>query len=242
MERSTTPPFHLVPWAEKLGNNRNIAARREALQEKDTEKEIRLGEDLRKQVVEFADKSTARADKERSRWKEALDRDTQLRIPHAKFRLLLKTEKEEKKLEKEWQEDKEKADASGKQTDTSISIAARRSNDSGERTHADLGDQHPGWIRPGPKTRVIRIRYAHQLWEQHAHLWDKANSFWEEIKIRITKAESMQRSSWLPQQIASDIHHRSEFAHECQGSKDDKFKQEEVYKKYTYFPEECQML
>ena len=96
MERSTTPPFPSVPWAEEVSNNRNISARRGTLQEKDTKKGTRLGEDLRKQVVEFADKSAARADKERSRWREALDQDTQLRIPHAKFRLLLKAEKEAK--------------------------------------------------------------------------------------------------------------------------------------------------
>ena len=28
-----------------------------------------------------------------------------------------------------------------------------------------MGDRHPGWIRPGPKTRVIRTRFAHALWE-----------------------------------------------------------------------------
>ena len=64
MERSTTPPFPSVPWAEEVSNNRNISARRGTLQEKDTKKGTRLGEDLRKQVVEFADKSAARADKE----------------------------------------------------------------------------------------------------------------------------------------------------------------------------------
>ena len=38
------------------------------------------------------------------------------------------------------------------------------------------------------------------------------------------------------------VHHRSEFAHECQESKSDKFKQKGTYKKYTYFLEECQIL
>ena len=80
-------------------------------------------------MVEFADKSAARAGKERSHLREALDRDAQLRISHAKFRLLLKAEKEEEKLEKKRQDDKEKADASGKQTDTSISTAARGPED-----------------------------------------------------------------------------------------------------------------
>ena len=69
-------------------------------------------------MVEFVDTGEARIDKERSRWREALDRDAQLRIPHAKFRLLLKAEKEKKKLEKKRQEDKEKAEASGKQPGT----------------------------------------------------------------------------------------------------------------------------
>ena len=40
----------------------------------------------------------------------------------------------------------------------------------------------------------------------------------------------------------SDIHHKSEFAHAYQESKDSKFKQEEGYEKYMYFPEECQKL
>ena len=64
-------------------------------------------------MVEFADKSEVRADKERCRWREALDQDAQLRIPHAKFRLLLKAEKEKKKQEKKRQEDTEKAKADG---------------------------------------------------------------------------------------------------------------------------------
>jgi hypothetical protein len=197
MERSDIPPFPSIPWAEKVGNSSNIAARRATLQEKDTEREANLGEDLRRQVVEFVDKGEARIDKERSRWREALDRDAQLRIPHAKFRLLLKAEKEKKKLEKKWQEDKEKAEASGTQPDTSPATTTRGTTESGEHTHTDRGDQHPGWIRPGLATRGLRVRYGHQLWEHHAHLWDKANSFWEKVKIGIAKAEAVQRSSCM---------------------------------------------
>ena len=148
-------------------------------------------------MVEFVDKGEARIDKERSRWREALDRDVQLRIPHAKFRLLLKAEKEKKKLEKKRQEDKEKAEANGEQPDTGSASTTRETTELGERTHTDRGDQHPGWIRPGLATRGLRVRYAHQLWEHHAHLWDNANSFWEEVKIGISKAEAVQRSSWL---------------------------------------------
>ena len=165
--------------------------------EKDTEREANLGEDLRQQVVEFVDKGEARIDKERSRWREALDRDVQLRIPHAKFRLLLKAEKEKKKLEKKRQEDKEKAEANGEQPDTGSASTTRETTELGERTHTDRGDQHPGWIRPGLATRVLRVRYAHQLWEHHAHLWDRANSFWDKVKIGIAKAKAVQRSSWL---------------------------------------------
>ena len=123
MDRPDIPPLPAIPWADKIHNSSNIAARRATLQEKDTEREANLGEDLRQQVVEFADKSEVRADKERSRWREALDRDLQLRIPHAKFRLLLKAEKEKKKLEKKRQEDKEKAEANGEQPDPSPATA-----------------------------------------------------------------------------------------------------------------------
>ena len=87
-------PLLTVNHSKGNSNNSNTAARRATLREKDAEKEANCGEDLRKQVVEYADKSAARVDKERSRWREALDRDAQLRIPHAKFRLLLKAEKE----------------------------------------------------------------------------------------------------------------------------------------------------
>ena len=147
--------------------------------------------------MEYADKSAARADKERSRWREALDQDTQLRTPHAKFRLLLKAEKEKKKKEKKQSEDKAKTDANGHQVDKNPPTTASGPNDSGERSHMDTGDQHPGWIRPGPTTKVLRTRFANQHWEQHPHLWDNANSFWEEIKARTAKAETVQRSGWL---------------------------------------------
>ena len=148
-------------------------------------------------MVEFVDKGEARVDKERSRWREALDRDVQLRIPHAKFRLLLKAEKAKKKLEKKRQEDKAEAEANGKQPDTNPTTTMRGTTELGERTHTDWGDQHPGWIRPGLATRVLRVRYAHQLWEHHAHLWDRANSFWDEVKTGIAQAKAVQRSNWL---------------------------------------------
>ena len=96
IEQTMTPPFPSIRWADRVVNNSNIAARRETLQEKDTKKEHCLGEDLRKQVVEFVDKGAARVDKERSRWREALDRDTELRIPRIKFWLLLKAKKEKR--------------------------------------------------------------------------------------------------------------------------------------------------
>ena len=64
MERSDIPPFPAVPWAETISNSSNIAARKATLQEKDTEREAKLGEDLRQQVVEFVDKGEARVDKE----------------------------------------------------------------------------------------------------------------------------------------------------------------------------------
>ena len=86
MDRPDVPPLPAIPWAERIHDSSNIAARRATLQEKDTEREANLGEDLRQQVVEFADKSAARAGKDRTRWREALDQDTYLRIPHAKFR------------------------------------------------------------------------------------------------------------------------------------------------------------
>ena len=57
--KTHAPSFPSTPWAEKVGNNSNIAARRETLQEKDTGRETRLGEDLRKQVVEFVGKGAA---------------------------------------------------------------------------------------------------------------------------------------------------------------------------------------
>ena len=116
-------------------------------------------------------------------------------MPHAKFRLLLKSEKEAQRLEKKRQKEKEKAGKDGKQDgkDVNVPTAPQGSDkkDSSERTHADMGDRHPGWTRPGPKTRVIRSRFAHALSEHYPHLWDKANTFWDELKNSINKAESI---------------------------------------------------
>ena len=47
IEQSDIPTFSAVPWAERVGNSSNISARRATLQEKDTERETNLGEDLR---------------------------------------------------------------------------------------------------------------------------------------------------------------------------------------------------
>ena len=106
-------------------------------------------------MVEFADKSEVRADKERCRWREALDQDAQLRIPHAKFRLLLKAEKERKKQEKKRKEDTEKAKADGTHPDKSPATTTKGAAEPGERDHADRGDRHSGWIRPGSTTRAL---------------------------------------------------------------------------------------
>ena len=75
MERPETPLFPSVPWAEKASNSSNIPARRETLQEKDVKTGTQLGENLRKEVTEFVDKGALRVSKERTRWREALDRD-----------------------------------------------------------------------------------------------------------------------------------------------------------------------
>ena len=128
-----------------------------------------------------------------------MDQDVQLRLPHAKFKLLLKSEKEARKLEKKQKEEKEKAEKDRKQNGKGAQVPTESKgsskNDSNEPTHADLGGRHPGWIRPGLKARMVRTRFARIFWEHHPHLWDKASTFWNEVKNNIAKAESVQRTT-----------------------------------------------
>ena len=112
------PKLPKVPWDKEEVDNSTVRARMETLQEKDVRGAKALGERLRKEVEDFTHKSEIRTIGERARWREALDQDPQLRIPHTKFRCLLKSERAARQLETRRKEEEEEKKRGTKEAPT----------------------------------------------------------------------------------------------------------------------------